>query len=99
MDDWCLLRILKKYCWFCTLYHIGHILHFTLYHIGHIGAGVFFLACPVYHQGGKSWFLWMIVACYLGRVTNLLALLWLIYGPSLLATYTVLQHQAYIYFN
>ena len=34
----------------------------------------------------KGWFLWMIVGCYLGRVTNLLALLWLIYGPSLRAT-------------
>ena len=41
----------------------------------------------------KGWFLWMIVGCYLGRVTNLLALLWLIYGPSLRATmwYTVLH--------
>ena len=45
----------------------------------------YIVACPVFHEGGKGWFLWMIVACYLGRVTNLLALLWLIYGPSLRA--------------
>ena len=38
------------------------------------------VAGHVYHYEGKGWFPWMIAGCYLGRVTNLLALLWLIYG-------------------
>ena len=75
------LSILSKFIYQIMIADFEHCI--TLVHIGHIGRGVFFLACPVYHQGGKGWFLWMIVACYLGRVTNLLTLLWLIYGTSL----------------